>query len=320
MSATLVRMAKPAVEKTATCRMCAAAAALEKGHVIPAFVYRWLKDTSATGYLRAATNPNVRLQDGVRRYWFCRRCEDTMSRRERAFAANLFPLIVSGARTPYPHGPWLSRFLASVALRVLMLHAEHDDAFDFFTPEQRALVPRAVEHWRAFVHGEAETPGIHDLHFVPMGVLARVDGNRVVLPPNFNRYVLLSTDMHVASNSAQAFVYVKMGPAIAFGFIHPPVADLWSGTRVAFGDGHVGGSIGLSVGVLEYLIERAEKMHMVSKRCSARQEEKIAQAISANPERAAASATFRATAADVEQFGIARVFPLDEDPDGRRPT
>ena len=51
---------------------------------------------------------------------------------------------------------------------------------------------------------------------------------------------------HVASNSKQAFVYVKMGPAIAFGLIHPPVAELWRGTLVAVGDGHVGGLMGLS--------------------------------------------------------------------------
>jgi hypothetical protein len=121
-------------------------------HVIPAFVYRWLKETSATGYLRTAIKPNVRVQDGPRRYWFCRRCEDTMGRHERAFSDSLFPSIVSGAPAPYPHGPWLSRFLASVVLRVAMLHAEHPGVFDLATSAQRAVVPQAgtVAHVRAW--------------------------------------------------------------------------------------------------------------------------------------------------------------------------
>ena len=60
--------------------------------------------------------------------------------------------------------------------------------------------------------------------------------------------------------------------------------------------------------LLKYLIERAEYIHMVSKQRSAWQNEKIDAAIRANPERAAASETFRATAADVEQFGIERAL------------
>jgi hypothetical protein len=145
-----------------------------------------------------------------------------------------------------------------------------------------------------------------------MGFLVHAEA-KLNLPPNFNRYVMLSTDMHIGSNSAQAFVYVKMGPAVAFGLIHPP---LWRGTRVAVGDGHVGGSMGLSVTVLKYLIERAEQMDTVRKQWSARQEEKIVQAMEANPDRTAASMTFRAIAADVERFGRARVFPPGEDSDG----
>jgi hypothetical protein len=60
------------------------------------------------------------------------------------------------------------------------------------------------------VLGEVETLGIHELHFLPMGLLAHA-GSALNLPSNFNRYMMLSTDMHVASNSAQAFVYTLPG-------------------------------------------------------------------------------------------------------------
>jgi hypothetical protein len=55
----------------------------------------------------------------------------------------------------------------------LLRHAEvNDDAF--FTPEQTALVPQALEHWRAFVCGDIDNPGVHELHFMPMGVTVKV--------------------------------------------------------------------------------------------------------------------------------------------------
>jgi len=38
--------------------------ALKESHSIPRFVYQWLKDTSATPYLRCSDNVNAREQDG----------------------------------------------------------------------------------------------------------------------------------------------------------------------------------------------------------------------------------------------------------------
>jgi hypothetical protein len=311
----LTRMFKRiAGSKVGQCRMCSAQGPLILGHVIPAFVWRWLKDTSATGFLRGGENPDIRVQDGWRRYWFCRRCEDTVSRFERRFSEDLFPLVVSEASAPYRHGPWLSRFLASVALRVLMLHEEVPDAFKLFTPAQSAALPQAREAWRAFVNGEAATPGIHDLHFVPLGRLAHYGGN-LALPPNFNRWSLRSIEVHVASNNAQAFAYMKMGPALAFGLIQPPSAPLWVGSRVGLKDGYVGGNLKLSVNLLQYLIERAERLDALNKRRSRRQEEKIAATMRANPERAATSETFLAVDADVQRFGSERVFPRKRETD-----
>ena len=294
--------------------MCSKVGPLEAGHIIPAFVYRWLKKTSATGHLRGGENPNVRIQDGWKRRWFCRSCEDQIGRFERAFSEELFPLVVEQRPGPYRHGPWLSRFLASLAWRTLMLHSEEGEAFDFFTPEQKAMVQLAMEQWRAFVHGEASTPGVHELHFIPMGILGdcTLDGP---LPPNINRYTMRSIEIHVASNTAQAFAFVKMGPAVAFGFIQPPPPDTWVGTRVALGEGTVGGRMAMPVQVLEYFIDRAEKARRLDARRSARQLGKIGNALAANMERATASETFRAVEADVLRFGIERVFSSEDEPE-----
>jgi len=295
--------------------MCPHAGPLEAGHIVPAFVYRWLKETGATPFFRDGENPNLRLQDGYKRRWFCRACEDQMGRFERAFAEDLFPSVVGQQTAPYRHGPWLSRFLASVALRTVMLYSEEHDAFHYFTDEQTALIPRALKHWRAFVHGEADTPGIHELHFLPMGTLG--DGTTLhrPLPPNINFYTLRTIEIHVASNSALAFAFVKMGPAVSLGFIQPPAPGSWVGTKVALGEGQVGGQMALPRDFFDYFIERAERVRQANRRRSARQNDKIRDSIAANMERATASGTFQALDADVKRFGADRVFSWeDEEP------
>jgi hypothetical protein len=302
------------VENSGICRMCSMTAPLGAGHVVPALVYRWLKETAALPFLRAGENPNLRVQDGWKRHWFCRACEDQMGRFEKAFAEELFPLVVSEKPAPYRHGPWLSRFIASVAWRTLMLHGERGESFDFFSPEQKVLVPKALEHWRAFVHDEAGTPGIHEVHFSPMGMLADYQGDRT-LPPNFNRYLMRTIEIDVAARPSEAFVYVKMGPAVALGFIQPPPSDTWAGTAVSLGDGQVGGEMAAPIQFLDYLIERAEKVRALMRARSVRQIERVRESLLANPDRAAASETFRAMQADVERFGVERVFPADDAPE-----
>jgi hypothetical protein len=306
-------MPKAVVDDTGPCRMCWKSVPLERSHIVPALIIRWLKETAALpSYLRTGANPNMRVQDGWRRRLLCRECEDAIGRFERPFAEQLFPLIVTEAPVPYAHGPWLSRLVASLAWRTLTLFVERGMTFDFLTTEQRGFVHRALEHWRAFVRGEANTPRDHELHFVPLSGIAEYRGT-LTLPANFNRYIMRAIEIDVTGRDREALVYVKMGPAVALGFIQQPEPDTWRGTRVALGDGHVGGTMGLPGQFLDYLIRRAEAIEAAQHKRSPRQREKAREAFLANPDRAAASETMRALRADVEMFGAERVWPKQPD-------
>src|SRR5258705_13464346 len=128
------KMSRKASAHTGSCRMCSKTAVLEQGHVVPSFVFQWLKKTSAVPYMRTGKSPNLRVQDGWKQRWFCRACEGQIGRCEKAFAEELFSLVVAEKPAPYPHGPSLSRFVASVAWRTLMFQSQYTDAFDYFTP------------------------------------------------------------------------------------------------------------------------------------------------------------------------------------------
>ena len=68
----------PTAEKP-ECRLCRLSDDLRESHIIPSFVFKWLKKTSATGYLRFAEGDAASKQDGVKIPLLCGTCEQRLS-------------------------------------------------------------------------------------------------------------------------------------------------------------------------------------------------------------------------------------------------
>jgi hypothetical protein len=129
-----------------TCRLCGNQADLRQSHIIPAFVFRWLRDTSGTGHIRTSDEPNLRVQDGLKRPWLCGLCEERLNRSETEFATNIFHpyLTNSGARLRY--AAWLMHFCTSLSWRVLRHYLE-DNHLKEWDPEalKRAHTAEAAD-------------------------------------------------------------------------------------------------------------------------------------------------------------------------------
>ena len=61
------------------CALCASTSELQASHIIPRFVFDWLRDTSATGHFRSSQIPDLRVQDGLKPRMLCKRCEQLFS-------------------------------------------------------------------------------------------------------------------------------------------------------------------------------------------------------------------------------------------------
>jgi hypothetical protein len=72
------------------CRLCGETKELQESHILPGFGYRWMKETSATGYLRFGPQPNRRVQDGVKVFLLCADCEQRFNLWETQFANRIF--------------------------------------------------------------------------------------------------------------------------------------------------------------------------------------------------------------------------------------
>ena len=122
---------------TATCRLCGQLGELQDGHILPAFVFKWLKETSGTGFIRFSQEPDRRVQDGHRRRWLCLSCERLLNAWETQFATNLFhPLNEDGGRR-VRYREWLLRFCVSVSWRSLSM-LKDIEGLGHFTQRQLA--------------------------------------------------------------------------------------------------------------------------------------------------------------------------------------
>jgi hypothetical protein len=285
------------------CRLCDARKELQESHILPGFVFRWKKETSATGYMRFGQSPNLRVQDGVKLHLLCRDCEQRFNDWETQFANQIFHPMTQGKAERASYSSWLLQFCASVSWRVLVYfidgkHLGHVPA---------TLLPsveRAELTWREFLLGNRPRPQPQQ-HIWPLAGGLLESYTRSEMPTNINRYLFRTTDMSVASNDRDAFTYAKLGPFIIVGFIAMARPKQWVGTRV---NTHGGTIIGprdytMPKEFWEFITVKADRAATLQERISEKQTAKIAETYKANLERAAESDSMRVMHQDVKLFG-----------------
>src|ERR1041384_209430 len=136
-----------------SCQLCNQKGDLQKSHIIPAFVFRWLKKD---GFIRHAANINRRVQDGATEDLLCSKCEARLNAWETAFSNNLFqPFCYGGALPTISYGDWLLKFCVSVSWRSLV-YAQRQARLTHFSTDQIRKVDQATSTWSALLRGERE--------------------------------------------------------------------------------------------------------------------------------------------------------------------
>jgi hypothetical protein len=103
------------------CRLCELNPAIKHSHTIPAFIYRAIKKSSPTGYLRLDKSPNMRLQDGDKAQLLCADCEQLFGKHEKKFNDYIFNDFLNFNLTNFTYGNWLHYFITSVTWRILIM-------------------------------------------------------------------------------------------------------------------------------------------------------------------------------------------------------
>ncbi len=271
-----------------------------RSHVIPKFVTQWLKDTSATGYLRRPLEPNLRRQDTQSIRLLCADCEQLLSGSEREFAEGIFYRFQNSGRRwdRFEYSDWLIRFAVSLAWRVVAVAADLRQ-----TPPS---VPEAAEQWRRFLIGEAAAAGYPEHHIF---FLDKVESGG---PRGVNVYFLRAVDATLAIAEGRYRVYVKLPGIIFWACIDPPSANGWEGTRI-----EQAGVLSPPQKIMEasfgdFLVERARRSLNKLGRLSSRQKAILDEAIRRDPDRVIESGTAEAILADMQM-----ATPFDPTGDGQ---
>jgi hypothetical protein len=284
-----------------TCKLCRNPCLLQLSHVVPAFVFKWLKDTSATGFIRLGDKPNLRAQDGYKRYWLCRGCEETLNTFETPFATKVFhPLSADGSQR-IAYEEWFLKFCISISWRVIQIMREND-GFSNYTQAQLARVDVASMEWAHCLLAKAPHPGRFEQHFLLLDAIE--ESTYDALPANLNRYLLRTVNLDVVRGANTIFTFAKLSKFLILGFIELRNPKEWLGTKVHVRHGYIGtGNYVVPHQFGDYLSAQAQKFAAIHGDISESQRAKIDSSMRANIERVARSASFQAMSHDVGLFG-----------------
>lgn len=294
------------------CALCENEASLKVSHVVPAFVFRWLRDSSSTGHIRAGDAPERRVQDGIKKRWLCGLCETRLGSLERRFANELFNPWSAGTVQRVDYDDWLIRFCVSVSWRVLR-HGMDQQPMDHLNEVQQAAARGAEETWRRFLLGELPHPGRYEQHIIPwLGPLK--GGPQDDLPDNFNRYLMRGTGIDVfVTGGGAAFTSVKMGRFSVFGTIIP-ARDKWEGTKVGLSGRLPCLRLVFPSFLRGYLKAQALKLRAADRAIPSHHRARIEKELLQDPSRFLASDQYAVMMHDADAFGIEALIssPFDD--------
>jgi hypothetical protein len=282
------------------CHLCQADSELQLSHILPAFAFRWLRESSGNGHIRSSNEPNLRVQDGLKLYWLCSSCEELFSRSETAFSGKLFYPYLSASGKAFVYSHWLLHFCTSVSWRVLRFGLEEGHIKNW-EPEALIHASQAETTWREYLLGHRPHPGNFQQHILPLDQIYNATGN---FAPNINRYLMRAIQMDICQGSNTIFTFSKLGRFIILGFIYEPNLNHWKGTKVHATHGFIEPKryvVPRAFG--DYLNEKANKVSTSLNSVSDRQQSKIDATFRENVDRYIGSDAFTAMQADFNMFG-----------------
>lgn len=248
-----------------TCGLCRQERPLLESHLIPKFVFKWLKETGSA-YMRNPSNPNVRLQDGIKERLLCLECEQKISLTEKWFAENIFYNFLAGTNFVFPYNEELGKFVVSILWRIAVV-SEHS----FSSAVLQQHLATASEEWRKYLDEKIHPTTYNEFHF-----LLLPDGWGGYQPHKYvSRYFNRDVDGHIIELEGECWVYVKFARFMFFGRIAGEIPS-FRNTEVHLGHGStlLGQYIDRSE-ITEYLLRRSEAIYKYARSAISKNQQNV---------------------------------------------
>jgi len=208
-----------------TCALCKEGKDLKVSHIIPSFVGKWLKETSATGMLRGVTEPDKRLQDLRKIPLLCNDCEQKLSAVEAYFASEMFRPFLIDSKRDFKYDSRLTKFIISLSWRCLLV--SYDECL-IDMPNFKTQIDEAERIWREYLLGKSTDPGPYEHHMIFLDYIEKGEG----VPDGFQWYSLRAVDATLVGNNERVLAYSKFPWMIFASSIHPLNLYGWKNTKI----------------------------------------------------------------------------------------
>lgn len=247
--------------KQEICSLCGKAGKLAESHIIPKFVFRWMKETGGN-YFRNPLTPNRRMQDGIKKHLLCKDCELNFSKSEKWFAENIFYPHINERAKFLDYDNRLSKFIISVLWRYLLFCKSNNENYN----------EEVFNDWQSYLINNTK-PKYDNIHLMLLPDEWGIDGQ-----PNkyVNRYFYRVSDMNVIKNSNTEIIYAKFSRFIIFLDVNK-TEDYFRGTNISFENGTIPFAQFISDNsITKYFVDRAEDVYNLTfSRISQKEKEKI---------------------------------------------
>jgi hypothetical protein len=247
------------------CKLCENERTVKESHIIPKFVFRWLKKTGGA-FIRKADNPNKRQEDGVKQYLLCNECEQLFSKLEDKFARDIFYPYSDKKIASFRYDNDLMKFSISVLYRILLFNINEDNSFN---ESHSDVLTQAFNEWKGFLNQKKKLNKFDKVHiFFTSKTL-----NKDILPTKrFLSYYSRGIDGTIVSSDKSCIVYAKMARVILIGEINDFDNSEMKDTLINLSGGVLNTKqMNLSYQIREFLIDRVKRINILYDKVSDRQ-------------------------------------------------
>jgi len=267
------------------CGLCGNVAELRDSHVIPRFVFKYIKKTGSTPFMTKAVDPENRFQDHTEKL-LCADCEQELSQFESPFAGQIFYPYVREEEETFEYDEWLQKFIISVNWRLMTSELS---SWEELPSYKREVVGDIKEIWADVLRGNEclnRDPCTHHMIFLD-DLDLRADPEE--LPEKWEFYRDRATDGTVIEGTGSHY-YFKF-PRITFvSCIQPFEIPGFRNTQIQK-SGEIGTSQSIPRDWESFLLNRVKRVFDYT--ISDERKEQITEWMKESPERAIESETFQ---------------------------
>ena len=276
------------------------------GHIIPRFVFKWLRKTGLTHHMRFNREPNKRAQDGMKLPMMCSGCEGRISGWERRFKDEVF--------TPLTKGEWPERYsresvlcALSIVWRVGQWAERAPEAESEGERLSRERTAAAMPSWCEQLRAGVVAPETV-VRLIPMGV---VENAAEFFTGYQNRYLARAVQIDILYQGTEGACYTwcKMGPLSIVGVVRQEEDDkgAWENTRLEPEGGKLKRRMVIPQGIWEYMAQKAKEAGNLRNELSAKQKAVVNAAgkeLLRTPEKLRETGMGQAILADMRLYGF----------------